>query len=112
MKWNENDFVRKTMSVVGYVCIVVALILCFLEACDIQPIPETVTCALISVFFLCAGLKADKKKENFGICSCCRLVCPFFDVLLLGHRNMAKDRFACFYKCGLSEMPHLGSLSV
>ena len=64
MKWNENDFVRKTMSVVAYVCIVVALILCFLEACDIQPIPETVTCALISVFFLCAGLKAYKRKKK------------------------------------------------
>ena len=65
MKWNENDFVRKTISVVGYVCIVVALILYFLdEACDIQPIPETVTCALTSVFFLCAGLNADNRKKR------------------------------------------------
>ena len=64
MKWNENTFVRKTISVVGYVCIIAALILCFLEACDIQPIPETVTCSLISVFFLCAGLKADKRKKR------------------------------------------------
>ena len=64
VKWNENDFVRKTISVVGYVCIVVALILCFLESCDIQPIPETVTCALISAFFLCASLKADNRKKR------------------------------------------------
>ncbi|MBQ8621029.1 MAG: hypothetical protein IJ422_01815 [Oscillospiraceae bacterium] len=64
MKWNENAFVRKTISVVGYVCIVVALILCFLEACDIQPIPEAVICSLISVFFLCAGLKADNRKKR------------------------------------------------
>ena len=74
MKWNENDFVRKTMSVVAYVCIVVALILCFLEACDIQPIPETVTCALISVFFLCAGLNVQaslgtlKLELHLGMC--------------------------------------------
>ena len=64
MKWNENAFVRKIISAVGYVCAVVVLILCILEACDIQPIPKAVTCALVTVFFLCAGLKADNRKKR------------------------------------------------
>ena len=64
MKWNEKAFVRKIISGVGYVCAVVVLILCILEACDIQPIPKAVTCALVSVFFLCAGLKADNRKKK------------------------------------------------
>ena len=51
-------------TVVGYVCVVVALILCFLEACDIQPIPESVTSTLVAVFFLCSGLNADKRKKR------------------------------------------------
>ena len=64
MKWTEKCICEKTISVVGYVCVVVALILCFLEACDIQPVPESVTCALFAVFFLCAGLNADNRKKK------------------------------------------------
>ena len=64
MKRNENTFAQKTISVIGYVCIIAALILCFLESCDIQPIPESVTSALFAVFFLCAGLNADNRKKR------------------------------------------------
>ena len=64
MKWNENSFIRKTASVIGYVCAIAVLILSILESCDIRPIPKAVTCALFAVFFLCAGLNADNRKKR------------------------------------------------
>lgn len=64
MKWNENAFARKTISVVGYISIAVYLMLSALELFDIQSIYKAVAHVLLGVFFMSQSLIAENRKKK------------------------------------------------
>ena len=64
VKWNENAFARKTISVVGYISIAAYLILSALELFDIQSVHKAVAHVLLGVFFLSQGLTVENGKRK------------------------------------------------
>ena len=64
MKWNENAFARKIISVIGYISIAAYLILSALELFDIQSVHKAVAHVLMGVFFLSQSLIAENRKKK------------------------------------------------
>ena len=64
MKRNENAFVQKAISVVGYISIAAYLILSALELFDIQSVHKAVAHVLLGLFFLSQSLVAGNRKKK------------------------------------------------